>query len=305
MPKNKKDLILVCCSGGFDSSMTLSVLKLAKYENVIAVHFKYGHRGQDTEEIAIKNVCKELDIPLRIFNLETIYNEINTDDISMLQNEDSEIITGTGGALKTTAAWTPGRNLLFLTIMGTLGEAECMRHNYDNIYLAGGMLQLTESSVYSDNTPYFLDAVLGALKYGTLIGNRFKPLYGLSNIMKSEQYYLMDQLDLFDIYKNTISCDRPKVIDGIPHNCMKNNIPACGSGLLSYWSSKMIGLNDMEIRNYYEVDDPNYEAYVPHHMKNGITKNPDINDIINRILLPEDKLNNLRKLIKKEKQNEK
>jgi hypothetical protein len=61
----------------------------------------------------------------------------------------------------------------------------------------------------------------------------------------------------------------------------------------------MVGMNDMELRNFYEVDDPDYVAYIPEHLKQGFTKNPDINDIINRILLPEDKLENLRKLIKK------
>jgi hypothetical protein len=76
---------------------------------------------------------------------------------------------------------------------------------------------------------------------------------------------------------------------------MKNDIPACGSGLLSYWASKKIGMDDTKLRNFYMVDDPNYKAYIPDHMKKDIIQPYNINDIINRILLPEDKLENLRK----------
>jgi 7-cyano-7-deazaguanine synthase in queuosine biosynthesis len=211
MNKEKNELVLVSCSGGFDSSITLSTLRLSKYNNIIACHFKYGHRGEEAEEMAIKNVCNELDIPLKIFDLSHIYKEINTTGISMLQDEDSEIITGTEKGLKTVAAWTVSRNCIFMTLMGALGEAECMRHNYDTIYLCGGFLQLSESATYPDGTPYFADGVLNSLKYGTLIGNRFKVLYCLSNIMKSEQFYFMKEMGLENVYKYTISCDRPIV----------------------------------------------------------------------------------------------
>jgi 7-cyano-7-deazaguanine synthase in queuosine biosynthesis len=306
-----KELVLVCCSGGFDSTLTTCVLKKSGYENIICVHFKYGHRGQDAEEIAIQNVCAKLEIPLRVFDLESLYKTMDTTDISMLQDKDAEIVTGTTKGLKTTAAWTPARNLLFLTIMGALGETECMKHDYGTIHLAGGMLQLSESATYPDNTPYFFDAVKGALKYGTLVGDRFKPLYGLSNLMKHEQYQLMRDLDLVDIYKHTISCDRPIVkdilihsVNGVdivehqPRNCSKDGIPACGSGLLAYWSSKMIGMDDMKIRNFYEVDDPDYIAHIPKHLANKEVKESDINSIIDRILLPQDKLDRLKELVK-------
>ena len=310
---DKNELVLVACSGGLDSSITLSILKLAGYHNMIACHFSYGHRGSAAEKLAIQNVCSELQVDLRIFDLESIYGEICIDNISMLQNEKSEIVTGTTKGLKTTAAWTPARNLLFLTVMGALGEAECMRHNYDTIYLAGGMLQLTESATYPDNTPYFADAVKGALKYGTLIGNRFKVLYCLSNLMKSEQFVLIKEFGLEDVYRHTISCDRPTVrCSGEPgtedeiveaRNCMKDGIPACGSGLLSYWGSKMVGMDDMKLRNYYEVDDPDYKAHIPQHIKDQFSKQPHVGSIIDRILLPEDKLDNLRRMLKESNDN--
>ena len=186
-----KELVLVSCSGGMDSSTTLSILKLAEYENIRAVHFKYGHRGEECEETAITNVCKVMEIPLTVFDISENYKAMGVEDISMLANKDSKIITGTEAGLKTTAAWHPARNLLFMNYMIALAESEIMRNHYDTVYLTGGFFQLTESATYPDNTSYFVDACLNAAKYGTLIGNRLKPLYGLCNLMKSEQYVLI------------------------------------------------------------------------------------------------------------------
>jgi hypothetical protein len=134
-------------------------------------------------------------------------------------------------------------------------------------------------------------------KYGTLIGARIKPLYCLSQIMKFEQAVIVNEFHLNDLYSHCVSCDRPRMIDGVPHNCSCNGMPACGSGLQSYWAQKMIGKDEMTLRKFYQVDDK-YEAYMPDHLKSKKIKIPDINSIINRILLPEDKLENLRNLIK-------
>jgi 7-cyano-7-deazaguanine synthase in queuosine biosynthesis len=313
---SEKELVLVSCSGGLDSSITLCMLKLSGYSNILPVHFKYGHRGQLAEEMAIKNVCKELNLSLKIFDLQNLYKEIDVESISMLANKNSKIITGTSEGLKTTAAWHPARNLLFMNCMIALAEAEVMKHNYDKIYFAGGFLQLTESATYPDNTPYFADACLKAAQYGTLVGNRFKVLCCLSNLMKFEQFVLIKEFGLQNVYRHTISCDRPVVEtpacdhtlinyispeshDSVACNCMKNGIPACGSGLLSYWASKMVGMDDMKIRNFCEVYDPDYKAYMPEHLLKSFSKTSDINEIIDRILFPPDKLDNIRKMFLK------
>jgi 7-cyano-7-deazaguanine synthase in queuosine biosynthesis len=306
------ELVLISCSGGLDSSVSAAILVLAGYKNILPVHFRYGHRGQECEEIAIKNICKELNLPLKIFDLEPIYNEIGVQEISMLANKNSEIITGSEKGLKSVAAWHPARNLLFMNMMIALGESEIMKHNYEKVFLCGGFLQLTESATYPDNTPYFVDACLHAAKYGTLVGNRFKPLYCLSNLMKFEQFVLIKEFNLQKIYRNTISCDRPVIEhpmcdhakinyipdnckDGVPCNCLVNGAPGCGSGALSAWAARMVDLNDLTMRNFCEVSDPNYKAYVPKHLSQNIKHIPDINSIIDRILLPSDKLDNLRK----------
>lgn len=295
------DLCLVSASGGLDSSTTLGMLKLAGYKNIIACHFDYGHRSNQAEKIAITNVCKQLDIPLKIFDVSNIYKELGSKETSILLNETKDIVTGTDDEMKTMGAWVPMRNGLFMCIMAALAETEVMKHNYDIVYLLGGMLNLSESSCYVDNSEYFLMTQLESFKYSTLIGNRIKPLFGLSDIMKFEQFEIIKEFKdyLMDAYKYTISCDRAIVDDnGIPRNCMHNGIPACGSGLLSYWASKMVGLDDTKIRNFYECGDDKYHAYVPGHMTQPEERHCDIHQIIDRIHFDEDHLQNLHDLIK-------
>ena len=296
------DLCLVSASGGLDSSTTLGMLKLAGYKNIIACHFDYGHRSNQAEKIAITNVCKQLDIPLKIFDVSNVYNELGSKETSIILDESKDIVTGTDDEMKTMGAWVPMRNGLFMCIMAALAETEVMKHNYDTVYLLGGMLNLTESGVYNDNSEYFLMTQLESFKYSTLIGNRIKPLFGLSDIMKFEQFEIIKEFKdyLMDAYKYTISCDRAIVDDnGIPRNCMHNGIPACGSGLLSYWASKMVGLDDTKIRNFYECNDNKYRAYIPGHMIKPEEKHCDIHQIIDRIHFDKDHLQNLHDLIKK------
>jgi 7-cyano-7-deazaguanine synthase in queuosine biosynthesis len=292
---------LVAASGGLDSSLTLATLKMAGYENIVACHFKYGHRGQEAEEFAIQNVCESLQIPFKIFDLENLMKSIDPD--SMLINPNAEITTGTAKGLKQLEAWVNCRNTQFLTWMLTYAESQVMKYEYKNVYFLGGFLNLSESGHYPDNSEYFLSSFLEHAKYGSLIGNRIKPLFALSNLMKHELFVMIKEFNLFDMYGHTISCDRPRLIRNehglrepmIACNCMKDEIPACGSGLLSYWASKMVGMDDMKMRSFYIVNDPGYVPYMPEHMKQMFQKKPDILDIIDRILLPKDKIENLKR----------
>lgn len=281
---SKEECCLVACSGGLDSSCTLATLKYSGYKNIIACHFNYGHRGSEAEKIAITNVCNKLEIPLKVIDLSDFYKELT--QTSMLLDDKADVRTGTDIALKTTEAWVPGRNMMFLTYMATLAESLVMEKNYNKVYLLGGFLNLAESGFYPDNSEDFLRSFLQLTKYGTLIGNRFEPLYCLSNLMKSEQWVLIKFLEIEEIIKDTISCDRP-IVDknGVPRNCMKNGLPACGSGALSYWAAKMVGMEDN--RNFYEVDDDAYELHHAEHLYTGQKLYSSIDNIVDRILIPE------------------
>jgi len=177
---------------------------------------------------------------------------------------------------------------MFVTVMATLAESLVMKYDYGTVNVLGGFLNLTESGTYPDNSEDFLRSFLSFVKYGTLCGDRFKPLYCLSNLMKSEQWLLVQALGFEDVISNTISCDRPIVRHGIPYNCAKDGIPACGSGLLSYWGAKMAGMKG-DPRMFYEIEG-DYIPHIPKHLIEGAKRNIDINQILDRILLPADKI---------------
>jgi len=290
MSDHVRELCVVAASGGFDSSLTLAMLKYAGYENIVACHFKYGHRGQDAEYRAIIDVTSRLGIPLKVLDIEQLVRSI--DPTSMLIDKNAKITTGTRDGLKKLDAWVCGRNMIFLTLMASLAESLTMQHNYDKINLLGGFLNLTESGHYPDNSEYFLSSFLEHAKYGTLVGSRLRPLYGLANLMKSDLWVVAREFGLLDLVKHTISCDRP-IVDssGIPRNCFHDGQPACGSGLLSWWAAKMVGMSDH--RQFYEVDDSGYIAHKPKHLDTSKVLSKDIHSIIDRILFPADKIENL------------
>jgi len=272
--KNPKTKYLVCASGGIDSGTTLAILKLLDYD-IEAIHFKYGHRGEKCEEWAITNICEQLDIPLKIFDLSNIYKDI--DSFSMLTNSKSEILTGSANSVKTTNAWTSGRNMVFMSLLGAYAESLILQNYYDKVFIASGMTNLSESGSYPDNSENFSSAVMSMFKIGTLCGNRIKIFQGLSNLLKSEQWYLMWKLGKLDLFKYTISCDRPywDEIKQRAYNCDMQ----CGSTNLSRWAAMMAGVDDP--REFHKYDDNKYIAHKPKNLK---VKNLNIDSIINRIL---------------------
>lgn len=302
-PKKDEPIVLVAASSGLDSTVTLATLKAAGMYP-IAVHFDYGHRGGDAESYSMDHIAKVLGVPLYNFD---ISRNMEILDHGMLTDKDAKIITGTEAGLKTTAAWTVYRNHMFMTYMAALAESLIIKDNYSLVYLTGGFMQLSESGSYPDNSERFVDAAMRFFKF-SITGTRLKPLYGMCNILKTEQYVLLNRLGLLEkLSPWMVSCDRPEVTEvyleesergdddfdfvfcGV--NCSKNGKPACGSGLLSYWAAKIAGVPDL--RRYYEVDDADYVAYEPDTTFK--VKTFDLNHIIERIQIPEQYKANLKK----------
>jgi len=284
--RQKKERVLVAASGGLDSSTTLAVLRGAGYD-ITAVHFKYGHRGGDAEEIATKKICELLNIPLVTFDI--IDNMKILDNNSMLTDPNHKITTGTDYDLKTTIAWTCFRNGLFVSYMGALAESLIINEEYTKIYIAGGFLNLTESGSYPDNSERFINAFSKFANFASIVGTKIEPLYCCSNLLKCEQYSMLKYMDLLDrIGPWLVSCDRPKVISnsaGTYHvaNCSKDGKPACGSGALSYWAARLAGIEDPRV--YYEVED---DDYILHEHKDKLEpKDMDVYRIGDKLLIPE------------------
>lgn len=288
---------LVSASGGLDSTTTLAMLKLAGL-NPIAIHFKYGHRGQDAEEVAINKVTSYLDIPLVKFDIEDNMKQI--DNFSMLTNKDVPITTGTRDFIKTTSAWTCFRNGLFVSYMAAYAEGLILNKKANKVYYTGGFMNLTESGVYPDNSERFIQSFENFCKMASIVSDRIEPLYGLSNLLKTEQYRLLEYFRLFDeLGPYLISCDDPITYineegELVANNCARlvdqETIPECGSGLLSYWACIRAGLKDN--RSYYIK---NTEGLIPDDHKVVVSPNTlDIDEIIDKILIPECFKRNLR-----------
>lgn len=258
--------VIVSASGGLDSSTTLAILKTANYD-VTAVHFKYGHRGEKAEELAIENVCRILNIPLVKFDIKEQMKIL--DNSSMLVNDNVKITTGTEEGLKTTIAWTCFRNGFFATYMGALSENYIINDGFDEVYITGGFLNLTESGAYPDNSERFIKSFIKFCKFSSIVGEKIKPMFCCSNLLKTELYIILDKLGFLKIIGNwLVSCDRPKVVLAkgqddkvmlVPANCSKDGMPACGSGALSAWAASRASLKDP--RRYYNVKDEDYKLF--------------------------------------------
>lgn len=279
-----KNKYLVLASGGLDSTATACILKSKGYD-VELIHFNYGHRGSKAEEIAVKNIADYLNVDLKVFDITDLYKTI--DSFSMLTNRKVRVVTGMKP--KTTNAWTCGRNMIFLAIAASYAESLVMKHNYNKVYLCGGYAQLTESGVYPDNTEKFIHSMSQAWKYGTLAGaqDRIKHINVCANITKYEQVLILKHLGYENILSYTVSCDRPKVRNGVVLQCSCNTkygqMPACGSGLLSWWALKKANVQDT--RKYYYINDENYKPYIVDYIKTkSKVQEKNIQNILERLI---------------------
>lgn len=250
-PKDKVK-VLVATSSGIDSTCSLIMAhKLLERKgidySIDAIHFKYGHRGQEAEEQAIKKIVEEANkkfnnkFNLKIVNLEHIYKDFFNVKKSQLIDKDSNIETGTNDKLKTTVAWVPVRNMLFQTLMYGLAETYILEEGYRKVYIVAGWNQLSEEGFYPDNSTRFSNAMSLASKFGTLVGHDIVNWNICSRLLKSDEWALAKMLDFLDLYKYTISCDCPVEENGHMYNCDGQ----CGSTILSQIASKRyIGIKD-------------------------------------------------------------
>ena len=275
---NSKELALVICSGGIDSSLTAYILKLVGY-NVKLVHFLYGQKGQEAEKLAVSKLAKWMGVDVYWVDLRSFYSQL--DDPSMLLKPDIEVTTGKEEWIKSTAAWCAARNLIFLTKTVAIAEAEILRENWRKVYIASGMAQLSEEGFYPDNSEYFIKSFFEMTKFGCITGHRIEFLPVFKDIMKYEEWILGSVLGFK--FEYTVSCDQPEVKDGKIYLCGK-----CGSDYLSHVASLMAGVPDP--RNFKE------KAWkMPIRCKKPKYTPPE--DIVGRLVLPEDRKRRLLEIL--------
>lgn len=247
---------LVGASSGIDSTTNLSILKYLG-KDVQAIYVDYGHRGGDVEISALKTICKELKMePPTIVDQKEYYKQI--DSFSMLTDKNAQIKTGGN---KSVAAWVVGRNFNIMRILADIAESNILQNNYDEASFCLGF-NISEESVYPDNSQMFVEKFMSVTRLGYLTGPRMSFSNITQNLNKADMMQLLNELGLYNkLIPHTISCDRPKMNSGnMPSNCSVIRdgvaVPGCGSGWLYSESAANSNLPDM--KRYYVVDDPGY-----------------------------------------------
>jgi 7-cyano-7-deazaguanine synthase in queuosine biosynthesis len=255
---------LVGASSGIDSTTNLAILNMIGAD-VQAVYVDYGHRGGECEIKALIGICQVLKIsPPLVIDQNEYYKTV--DNFSMLTDPNKPIKTG---GHKSVAAWVTGRNLNILRILADIGESNILQNNYDEVTFCLGF-NISEESVYPDNSQMFVDSFMQLAKVGYLTGTRMKFSNVTQNLNKADMMHLLNKLGLYEtLIPRTISCDRPKMHNGHPANCSVVrdgvNVPGCGSGWL--YSESAANSNLPDIKRYYTIDDPDYNYIVKKRSK--------------------------------------
>jgi len=280
--QNDKELALIICSGGIDSSLSAYLMKLAGYETVL-VFFNYGQKSYEAEQFAVTKLSKFMNIKVAEFNLTELYRL----EKSMLTSKEIEVTTGKEDHIKTTAAWVSARNLIFLSYTTALAEQEILKNNWKKVHIIGGFSNLSEEGFYPDNSEYFLNSFSETVKYATITWDKIQYLPLMKNIMKYEEWILGTVLGF--PFQYTCSCDQATVKDNEIYLCGK-----CGSDYLSQMAARMAGVEDPRkfIHNRDELD-----GYLKLRDVEPRKWNLDtVYSIIDRLILPADRKDILKQI---------
>jgi 7-cyano-7-deazaguanine synthase in queuosine biosynthesis len=280
--KEKKPAYLVACSGGIDSTATLVyLLENDKDAIIFPFHFNYGQKSASAESRAFETIIEELNLTQRstIVHLEDLFKNFSI--LSMLHNPNIKITTAKN--VKSTDAWVPNRNGIFLNVMMGYAEHLVESKEFSEVILSAGFPNISEESVYPDNSQRFVNAILNSFTYSTLIGNRISYVNPMAGLTKVEELQLLKYYEKEYLFGLTVSCDNAILRDGDVYQCSYKGLPACGSGKLSYLAALKAGIKDT--RKYYEISPEEYvENEMPSYVNNQTKIKPiNIEKILERV----------------------
>jgi 7-cyano-7-deazaguanine synthase len=252
LPEKNPDKVLVCASGGIDSSTSAYVAKKLEGKEVTMVFFDIGQKSAIAERCAVGDIAEELGASTVFIDLRWLGKLGH----SVLTDSNLDIPKSEQQNIKSTVCWTPARNLAMMSILVALAEATGAGAIYNG-------WSLEEEGSYPDNSIEFFRSFNEMLQYGTLTRPEIKITLG--RLMKTEIIQLGQHLGLD--YSKTWSCD-----DGQEHHC-----GACGACFLHHYAFEMAGVEDPTTYMNFEP------SFVPKWAEEGKTKASSIESILKRV----------------------
>lgn len=163
----KKAVVLL--SGGLDS--TVNIFRASRELNVVlAVTFNYGQRAFINEKAAAQKICKILNIPHRVVDVEW-FKEFTQTSLVNIENEvpteQVKIDDLNASQESAKAVWVPNRNGIFLNIAA--GFAEGLGAQY---VIPG--FNKEEAATFADNSASFMHALDASFAFSTQNGVQVK-----------------------------------------------------------------------------------------------------------------------------------
>lgn len=193
---------VVVFSGGQDSTTCLAWAR-GMFGDVKALSFDYGQRHKAAELGAASAIALKAGVPWSVANL-AAFGELSP---SALTRGDIPV-TADGGLAGLPSTFTPGRNLVFLTVAASYAIGA----GYHN--LVTGVCQ-TDFSGYPDCRRETIDALEQAIRLGTAVPD-FKIHTPLMHLTKAETVRLAADLNALDLI-------------ALSHTCYLGEHPACGT----------------------------------------------------------------------------
>ena len=192
---------VVVFSGGQDSTTCLA-WALKNFDDVRAIAFDYGQRHGDAELGAARAIAERTCVPLQVADLRA-FGLLSP---SALTNHAIAVAPDAGlGGLPST--FTPGRNLVFLTMAASFAIAAGIRD------VITGVCQ-TDYSGYPDCRRATIDAIEAAVRLGTETPD-FEIHTPLMDLTKAQTVQLAAELEALPLL-------------ALSHTCYMGTRPACG-----------------------------------------------------------------------------
>jgi len=188
----QEDKVLVCSSGGIDSTTAAYVCKKLWHKDVVLCHIDHGQKSEEGERRAVKRIAVDLGVEFMFLDMKWL----GALGHSVLTEKSLPVPKAKRQNLKSTICWTPARNLVMIASLMAVAEAKGAK------YITAGWT-LEEEGSYPDNSILFFQKFNELSDYGTLM--RPKLVMPLERLMKTEIIQLGSYLEV--PYNITYSCD--------------------------------------------------------------------------------------------------